>query len=484
MISLSEISEDGLPGKYIEINEVGLKRLGYTKEEMLNMGPADIVAPDKRVEMPKNVVEMDKKGFINFEIVHVTKEGKKIPVEIYGHIINYHGQKVYLTVSRDITERKKAESALKESEGRLKIAMDMAKLTYWEYDVESDMFTFDDRFYALYGTTAEYEGSPKMSSGEYAHRFLPPEESHWVVKEIDKALKTDNPNFFRQIEHTIIRADGEKRSIIVRFGVIKDDKGRTIKTYGANQDITELKKAEEKLKEAISELERSNEELQQFAYVSSHDLQEPLRTIASFTQLLERRYKGQLDIDADEFMEYIVDATKRMQQLIKDLLEYSRVATSGEEFQQVDTEEVLGNVLSNLKSSIIKNNAEITHDRLPTVTADKTQLTQLFQNLIGNAIKFKKPNEPPRIHISARKDEERGEYLFSVSDNGIGMESQYMERIFVIFQRLHTRDVYKGTGIGLSIVKRIVERHGGRIWVESALGVGSNFYFTIPILEI
>ena len=248
MISLSEISEDGLPGKYIEINEVGLKRLGYTKEEMLNMGPADVVAPDKRVEMPKNVVEIDKKGFMNFEIVHVTKEGKKIPVEIYGHIINYHGQKVYLTVSRDITERKKAESALKESEGRLKIAMDMAKLTYWEYDVESDMFTFDDRFYALYGTTAEYEGSPKMSADEYARRFIPPEESHWVAEEIDKALKTDNPNFFRQIEHTIIRADGEKRSIIVRLGVIKDDKGRTIKTYGANQDITERKKAEEKLK--------------------------------------------------------------------------------------------------------------------------------------------------------------------------------------------------------------------------------------------
>jgi light-regulated signal transduction histidine kinase (bacteriophytochrome) len=173
-----------------------------------------------------------------------------------------------------------------------------------------------------------------------------------------------------------------------------------------------------------------------------------------------------------------------MQQLIKDLLEYSRVATMGEEFQQVDTEEVLGDVLSNLKSSIIKNNAEITHDALPVIYANENQISRVFQNLIGNAIKFKKPDEPPRIHISARKDEERGEYLFSVSDNGIGMESQYMERIFVIFQRLHTRDVYKGTGIGLSIVKRIVERHGGRIWVESALGVGSTFYFTIPILEI
>ena len=266
-------------------------------------------------------------------------------------------------------------------------------------------------------------------------------------------------------------------------------------------DITKRKKLEEELKKShdnlelkvqertaeldilIDELKRSNAELQQFAYVSSHDLQEPLRTIASFTQLLERRYKGKLDSDADEFMDYIVEAAKRMQQLINDLLEYSRVATKGAEFQQVDTEEVLDNVLQNLKSSIEENNAEITHDELPTVIADKVQLVQLFQNLIGNAIKFKKPDEPPKIHISAQKDEKKNEYVFSVSDNGIGMEPQYAERIFIIFQRLHTRDVYKGTGIGLSIAKKIIERHGGRIWVESEFGVGSTFYFTIPIDE-
>ena len=262
-----------------------------------------------------------------FEIVHITKNGDRIPVEVNNHLINYKGRKACLAISRDMTERKKAEKALKESEGRLKIAMDMAKLVYWEYDVESDMFTFDNRFYTIYGTTAEYEGSSKMSADEYARRFIPPEESHLVAEEIAQALETDDPNFFGQSEHTIIRADGEKRFIIVRFGVIKDDKGRTIKTYGANQDITELKKAEKQLKETIDELERSNDELQQFAYVSSHDLQEPLRTIASFTQLLERRYKGQLDSDADEFMDYIVDAAKRMQQLINDLLEYSRVTT-------------------------------------------------------------------------------------------------------------------------------------------------------------
>jgi len=180
-------------------------------------------------------------------------------------------------------------------------------------------------------------------------------------------------------------------------------------------------------------------------------------------------------------MDYIVYAAKRMQQLIQDLLEYSRVAKKGEKFQPVDIEEVLDSALFNLKTLITKSNVEITHDKLPTVTAYKSQLIQLLQNLIGNAIKFKKINEPIKIHISAKKDEKSFEYLFSVSDNGIGIEKEYFDRIFTIFWRLHTREEYTGTGIGLSTVKKIIESHGGRIWVESGLGEGSTFYFTIPI---
>ena len=265
-----------------------------------------------------------------------------------------------------------------------------------------------------------------------------------------------------------------------------------------SEDITERKNAEGELKQAhdtlelkvqertaeldilIGELKRSNEELQQFAYVSSHDLQEPLRTIASFTQLLERRYKGRLDSDADEFMYYIVDAAKRMQQLINDLLKYSRVTTQKNEFEPVDVNEVLDDVLGNLKISIEENNVKINCDKLPTIMADKRQLIQLFQNIVGNAIKFKKPNETPKINITAKKDKIKNEYLFSVTDNGIGMDPQYVDRIFTIFQRLHTIEEYQGTGIGLSITKKIVERHGGQIWVESELGKGSTFYFTIP----
>lgn len=238
------------------------------------------------------------------------------------------------------------------------------------------------------------------------------------------------------------------------------------------------------LEEALNMLKRSNEELQQFAYVSSHDLQEPLRTIASFTQLLERRYKGKLDADADEFLDYIVDAAKRMQTLINDLLEYSRVTTKGREFEPVDVNEVLDIVLSNLKISIDEDNAEIIYNELPTVYADELQLVQLFQNLIGNAIKFRRVDEPPKIEISCKKDDDKGEYVFSVTDNGIGIEKQYLERIFIIFQQLHTIDMYKGTGIGLSVAKKIVEHHGGHIWAESKFGVGSTFYFTFPVKPV
>lgn len=245
----------------------------------------------------------------------------------------------------------------------------------------------------------------------------------------------------------------------------------------------ERKKSEKELKETVEELKRSNEELQQFAYITSHDLQEPLRTIASYTQLIERRYKDRLDDDADEFLDFIVEAAVRMKDMIQGLLYYSRVGTRGGEFISTNTEKLLEIVLSNLNAAIEDNNATVTHDELPVVVADEGQLIQLFQNIISNSIKFRKDDVCPNVHISAYKDKDANEHVFSVSDNGIGIEPQYFNRIFEVFKRLHTRVEYEGTGIGLSISKRIIERHGGRMWVESELGVGSVFYFAIPIMN-
>jgi len=246
---------------------------------------------------------------------------------------------------------------------------------------------------------------------------------------------------------------------------------------GALEDITERNGAEDALRQAMAELARSNAELEQFAYVASHDLQEPLRMVASYMQLLQRRYQGKLDADADEFIAYAVDGARRMQALINDLLAYSRVSSRGKPFEPIDCEVVLDEALANLQMAIEESGAVIAHDPLPTVMADGTQLIQLFQNLIGNAIKFQN-GRAPHVHVSTER--QAGEWVFSVGDNGIGIDQRYHERVFAIFQRLHTREEYPGTGIGLAICKRIVERHGGRIWVESQSGEGSTFHFAIP----
>ena len=239
--------------------------------------------------------------------------------------------------------------------------------------------------------------------------------------------------------------------------------------------------ARQKLEQSLGELARSNSDLQQFAYVASHDLQEPLRMVASYTQLLAKRYKGKLDKDADEFIAFAVNGANRMQALIQDLLAFSRVDTQGQHFEPTSLETLLGYALDNLKGGIEESGAVVTHDLLPTVMADERQLLHLLQNLLSNAIKFR-GQDPPLIHIAAKKRDDQ--WQFSVRDNGIGIDPQYAERIFVIFQRLHTNAEYPGTGIGLSLCQKIVERHGGRIWMESQLGQGATFYFTLPVRDM
>ncbi len=286
--------------------------------------------------------------------------------------------------------------------------------------------------------------------------------------------------------------DGHTIPVLYSAALYRDEAGKVVGIFAAARDITRRRQAEAALQEAndtlerhvaerTAELARSNEDLQQFAYVASHDLQEPLRMVNGFMKLLRDRYEAQLDDKAKEYIAFSVEGATRMSQLIVDLLAYSRVDRKGTALRPTDANTVLLGALGNLRGSAQEAGVTVTHDQLPTVNGDASQLAQVFQNLIGNAIKFRSPDRPCQVHVGA--EQQGGRWVFSVRDNGIGISPQHAERIFVIFQRLHTRQQYPGTGIGLAICKKIVEHHGGRIWVESKPGEGSTFYFTLPAAD-
>ena len=327
---------------------------------------------------------------------------------------------------------------------------------------------------------------PAQAVGKTDADFFLPEHARQALADEQEIVRTGKPLVGREEKETW--PDGSVTWVSTTKQSLRNEQGEIIGTFGISRDITARKEAEEALAQKTRELLRSNKELEEFAYVASHDLQEPLRMIAGYTQLLARRYQGRLDAEADEFIKYAVDGATRLQVLINDLLAYSRVGTQGKPFTATDCSQVLNRVLDNLKIALDESGAVVRHSQLPSVMADATQLTQLFQNLISNAIKFRN-QQPPEIHIAAERRTDdaapqttpTGEvWHFCVRDNGIGIDPQYFKRIFVIFQRLHGRDEYPGTGIGLAICKKIVERHGGRIWVESVSGNGTSFHFTIP----
>jgi PAS domain S-box-containing protein len=305
--------------------------------------------------------------------------------------------------------------------------------------------------------------------------FLAPAQAEKGMAVFQAAVQASNQRM-EDTEWELCGRHGETVLVRLQQNQVRDSRGAVTGLRCTMLDITELRRQEELLKRQAADLARSNAELEQFAYVASHDLQEPLRMVASFTQLLAKRYAGKLDAKADRYIEFTVGGAKRMQQLIADLLELSRVGTAAGEFRDVPLADVLSDVLLNLGPAIDESGAAVVHDPLPTVFADRGQMTQLLQNLIGNAIKFRGA-ESPQVHISAAEAED--DWTISVTDNGIGIAPEHAERVFQIFQRLHTRDQYPGTGIGLAVCRKIVERHHGKIWLDSTRGVGTTFHFTL-----
>ncbi len=309
-------------------------------------------------------------------------------------------------------------------------------------------------------------------------RLFHTEEQMPRVDALNRQVKETGAYNAEEVWHK--HRDGNVFPMLMNGVLISDDHDRPLHIAATATDISDLKRAEERLGETADQLRRSNEDLQQFAYVASHDLKEPLRMVTSFLQLLQKRCSDQLDEDGEEYIAFAVDGATRMKQLIDDLLAYSRVSSSRGTAVPVDCELLLGRALANLRLAIRDAGAEVTHDPLPWLEVDPSQFTQLLQNLVGNGIKFR-GDEAPTVHIGARREE--GAWLFSVADNGIGFEPQHLERIFNIFQRLHKREAYPGTGIGLAVSKKIVQRHGGAIWAESRPGEGATFYFTVADVE-
>jgi PAS domain S-box-containing protein len=447
--------------------------LGYPEQELLRLTGKDISHADDAdvINRQRTRLYAGEIDAVRVEKRYLRKDGSVVWVSFTMVLERAaDGTPLYeIAVYDDITGRKRTEGALKESEALFRSTFELAASGVAHVSL-------DGRFLRV---NRQLCGILRYREDELIGRSVK-EVSHPEDRDVTDAQRARVHAGEREsvrFEKRYLRKDGSTVWVSLGVALVRGDGGAPLYEIAMFDDITERKQAEAALREAHEELKRSNSELEQFAYVASHDLQEPLRMVSSYTQLLGRRYAEKFDADAREFMGYIVDGAARMKQLIEDLLAYSRVGTKGRDFRPVDLARPLARALGNLKAALDESGAQVTHDGLPTVPADEVQLGQLFQNLIGNALKFR-AQAAPRIGIQVSEKDRFVE--IAVRDNGIGIEPQYFERIFMVFQRLHNKGEYPGTGIGLAICKKVVERHGGQIRVESRPGEGSAFIFTLP----
>jgi PAS domain S-box-containing protein len=463
-------------GEIVLLNVRAEKEFGYTRDELVGQkvknlipeGFAERLISDGTRSAAEALAQQIGTGI---ELVARRKNRSEFPIEIMLSPLESAEGTLVTAAIRDISVRKAAEKHLAQMEGRYRGLLEAAPDAMVVVNQGGEIVLLNVQAEKQFGYSRDellgVEVKNIIPEG-FAERLIA-DGTRTAAEALAQQIGTGIELYGR-------RKDGNEFPIEIMLSPLESAEG--ILVTAAIRDISMRKAAEKHLAGMVRELKRSNDELGQFAYVASHDLQEPLRMVASYTQLLAKRYKGRLDSDADEFIAYAVDGSNRMQGLIRDLLAYSRAGAAVKVLHEISSESALKEALRNLRATIGESGAVVTHDVLPAITADDTQLAQLFQNLVGNAIKYRSA-EAPRVHVSATKNGGK-EWVFSVRDNGMGIDPQYFERIFVLFQRLHGRKDFKGTGIGLAICKKILERLGGRIWVESQPQKGSTFYFALP----
>jgi PAS domain S-box-containing protein len=469
----SGIAVVSLEGRFVRVNARLCEMFGYAKAELVGRSVKEVSHPEDRdiVDGPRARLMDRHSDSARVEKRYLRKDGSVFWASLAIALErDAAGRPLHaISVLDDITARKAAEASLRENEERFRKSFELASSGVAHVGLDGRFLRVNRRLTEMLGyDEAELIG---RSVKEVSH----PEDRD--VTDEQRALVRAGLRESVRFEKRYLRKGGAPVWVSLGVALVRDASGAPQYEIAMFDDITERKQAEAALREAHEELKRSNSELEQFAYVASHDLQEPLRMVSSYTQLLGRRYQEKFDADAREFMGYIVDGAARMKQLIEDLLAYSRVGTKSRDFKPVDLEKPLRRALANLKAAIDESAAAVSFDPLPALPADEAQLAQVFQNLIGNALKFRS-SAAPRIHVSSL--EKGDEWEIGVRDNGIGIEPQYFERIFMVFQRLHNKGEYPGTGIGLAIVKKVIERHGGRVRVASTPGEGSAFVFTLP----
>jgi len=466
-----------LEGVIEQINPIVMQRSGYTESELINRPLVDFFPSNFQQLYEQKFSELLLRRGNRQEVEFICKDEQVLTMDCSCSVVgNIDEQDTYILVlQRDISDRKRMESTLKESEERLQLALEASKQGLWDWDIVTGDVFLSPRWQEM----LDYNSDELTVSINTWEELIHPDDRPWVMEKLNNHLKNSSISY--DFDYRLRGKEGDWKWIS-NYGKVVDygQSGKPTRMVGLHKDISDRKRNEETLKQINQELLVSNQELEKFAYLASHDLREPLRMVTSFTQLLAQRYSGKLDAEADQIISFAVDGASRMEELIHDLLEYSCVGKAEKSLVLVDLEAVLDRALNNLQVSIKESNVEITHTNLPIVVGAQGELIQLWQNLIDNAILYRQ--QVPLI-IEIDIEEQQDFWLFSVKDNGIGIAPTYRKRIFQIFQRLHTKQEYPGTGIGLAICHKIVERHGGKIWVESELGMGATFYFTLPVVK-